>query len=100
MFYFESRHRDKIAQICRKFGIKKLEFFGSAVSGEFGEDSDIDCVIEFDESEGNHFHRYFDFKEALETLFEREVDVVVGSAMRNPYFKAEVESTKKLVYAA
>ncbi|MFN0277312.1 MAG: nucleotidyltransferase domain-containing protein [Pyrinomonadaceae bacterium] len=70
------------------------------MTDDFDQDSDIDCLIEFDESKGNHFHRYFDFKDALEKLFECGVDVVVGSAMRNPYFKAEVENTKKLVYAA
>lgn len=95
-----SHYKNEIVELCRKYGISRFEFFGSALTDDFGKDSDIDCLIEFDQSDGNHFHRYFDFKDALEELFEREVDIVVGSAMRNPYFKAEVESTKKLVYAA
>ncbi|MBK8303436.1 MAG: nucleotidyltransferase domain-containing protein [Pyrinomonadaceae bacterium] len=98
---FDVRPFEKeIGRLCGQFGIKRLEFFGSVLTDDFDKSSDIDCLIEFDESEGSHFHRYFDFKDALEELFDREVDVVVGSAMRNPYFKAEVESTKKLVYVA
>ena len=95
-----AQYKDEIARLCKSFGIKRLEIFGSASTSDFNAESDIDCLIEFDGSGGSHFHRYFDFKDALEALFERDVDVVVGSAMRNPYFKAEVESRKKLVYAA
>jgi len=91
-------YKKEIERLCETFGIAKLEIFGSAVTDEFRPDSDVDVVIEFDGSGGNHFHRYFDLKYALEELFGREVDIVVGDAMRNPYFKAEVKRTKKPVY--
>ncbi len=93
-------YTDEIAELCRKFGIKRLEFFGSALSDEFKEDSDIDCLIEFDESDGNFFHRYFDLKYGLEELFGRRVDLVVDSAIRNPYFREAVDNSKQLIYAA
>lgn len=98
MFDF-GQYSHEIARLCKKFGIKKLEFFGSALSDEFGEGSDIDCLIEFDDTDGNHFHRYFDLKYALEDLFGRNVDLVVDSAIRNPYFRAAVDRSRQLIYA-
>lgn len=93
-------YKDEIALICKRFGIKKLEFFGSVLSEEFGEHSDIDCLITFDESDGNYFHRYFDLKYALEELLGRDVDIVVDSAIKNPYFRMAVDRSRQLVYAA
>lgn len=94
------QYREEISGLCKKFGIRKLEFFGSSLTEEFNEDSDIDCLIEFAEGGGSMFHRHFDLKYALEELFGREVDIVMAKAMKNPYFIEEVNSTKQLVYAA
>lgn len=44
--------------------------------------------------------RYFGLLEGLEQLFGRPVDLVVASAIRNPYFRESVERTKALLYAA
>jgi predicted nucleotidyltransferase len=94
------RYKDEIALICRKYGIARLEVFGSAVTDEFRRDSDVDILIDFADEGGSLFHRYFDLKYDLEHLFGREVDVVIAKAMKNPYFIEEVEETKQLVYAA
>ena len=42
--------------------------------------------------------RYLDFADALERLFGRRVDLVTEQAMRNPYFRRDVEATRQLVY--
>ncbi len=96
MFNFEP-HSKETSRLCKKFGIKKLEFFGSVLSDDFNDGSDIDCLIEFDETGGNHFHGFFDLKYALEELFGRDVDLVVDSAIRNPYFRAAIDSSRRLV---
>ena len=46
------------------------------------------------------FRRYFGFKEALEALFGRAVDLVMIGAMRNPYFIESVNKTRRLIYEA
>jgi len=38
---------EQIAEFCRKWGIRKLSFFGSVVRGDFTEDSDVDVLVEF-----------------------------------------------------
>lgn len=74
--------------------------FGSATTDRFGPDSDVDVLVEFDPDAGDLFDRYFDLKEGLEQILGRDVDVVVERAMKNPYFKASIEHTRRNIYAA
>lgn len=94
--------RDELAQLCRRFGVRRLELFGSAVTGRFDPDcSDLDFLVEYaDPDGGDPFDRYFGLIEALERLFGRRVDLVVARAMRNPYFIREVNAQRRLVYKA
>ncbi|MFZ0631331.1 MAG: nucleotidyltransferase domain-containing protein [Acidobacteriaceae bacterium] len=94
----ESELRD----LCRNFHVRRLELFGSAARGDFDADcSDLDFLVEFDPlPTGSYAAAFFGFKEALERLFERSVDLVVASAIRNPYFRQSVEQGKTLLYAA
>ncbi|SJN09946.1 hypothetical protein FM113_07765 [Leucobacter sp. 7(1)] len=62
--------------------------------------SDVDFLVTFQPGRANRFHDYFDFKFELERILEREVDLVVESAMKNPYFKASVLDTAQDLYAA
>ena len=41
---------------------------------------------------------YFGLLEALERLFGRPVDLVSGTAIKNPYFRQSLEETRTLVY--
>ena len=52
------------------------------------------------EAATNAFSQYFDFKEALERVLSREVELVCFDAIRNPHFKQEVEATRQSLYAA
>jgi len=89
--------------ICRRLGVRRLELFGSAASGNFRtEDSDLDLLVEFepeaiDDAYADH---YFELLESLEYMFGRPIDLVVDSAIRNPYFRESVDRTKALLYAA
>jgi predicted nucleotidyltransferase len=96
-------HKAEIAELCQRYGVERLSVFGSAVTGAFRPDvSDIDFLVEFtsDATGPGYFRRFYDFKRALEDMFHRPVDLVVESAIRNPYFKDSVERTRTLLYAA
>jgi len=80
--------------------ITPLDAFGSSATGEFGPTSDVDVAVEFDRTYGDLFNRYFELKEGLEALIHRPIDVVIDRAIRNPYFKASVNATRKALYAA
>jgi uncharacterized protein len=95
-----TRHLDEIAALCRKFGVRRLDLFGSAAAGAFDPaTSDLDFVATFaDTAAPNYAERYLNFAEALEALFGRPVDVVIDRSIRNPHFRRAVEATRQPVY--
>jgi len=96
------QHRAELQALCRRYGVRRLELFGSAATGQDrpGE-SDLDFLVEFDPlPDGGYADAYFGLLESLEELFGRPADLVVTSAIRNPFFLEAVERTKTLLYAA
>ena len=60
-----------------------------------------DFLVEFQPlPAGAYADAYFGLLEALETLFEGPVDLVVDSAIQNPFFRQRVEETRTQLYAA
>jgi len=98
-----AERRTELQALCLTFGVRRLEVFGSAATGTFRADqSDLDFLVEFDMDvpQGSYSDRYFGLLESLERLFGRPVDLVVASAIENPFFRESVERTKALLYAA
>jgi uncharacterized protein len=92
-------HHDAFFEICKSHNVKELYLFGSAVTESFGNSSDIDMLIRFsDINISEYFDNYMDFKEKLENLFNRPVDLVEDCAVRNPIFRRVLERNKQLVY--
>ena len=91
-----------IRSLCELRNVRQLEVFGSAADGTFDpERSDLDFLVEFEPlSPGGHYESYFGLLESLEDLFERKIDLVESGAMRNPYFIAEVNASRKVVFEA
>ena len=91
-----------VTSLCRELGVRRLDLFGSAATGPFDPDtSDIDVLVEFSEQpDADRFDDYFTLREGLERIFGRPVDIVVASAVRNPYFRDEIMRTREQLYAA
>jgi len=102
MIHEIEQRRSELEAPCRRFGVRRLEVFGSAVTRAFrAELSDLDFLVEFDAASGaGCAGRYFGLLESLQQLFERRVDLVVESAVKNPFFRETIERTKALLYAA
>lgn len=94
--------RAQIALLCQRYGIRRLEVFGSVLREDFDPArSDVDVVAEFDPAApGSALQRYFDFKAQLEALLHRPVDVVELQAMEDTRLKRLIERTMVPVYAA
>lgn len=96
--------RRNIAQInalCGKHKVLELYVFGSALRKDFNKNSDVDFIVIFDREALPlmvYGDNYFSFKFALEDLLKRDVDLVEYDAVRNPYFKEEIDETKQLIY--
>jgi len=95
-----SENTAELDSICRERGVLRLELFGSATSEHrFTQDSDLDFLVEFHElPEGGYADAYFGLMEDLEHLFRRPIDLVVDSAIKNPYFRQSVNRTRQLLY--
>lgn len=90
---------DQIRELCLKNQVKTLFAFGSVVNGNFKADSDIDLVVDIED--GNPFtysDKYFDLKFKLIDLLGRKIDLLEERAIKNPYFREELERTKVLIY--
>lgn len=93
-------NREKIAELCRVYGVRRLEVFGSAATGTFDEErSDIDLIVDFADETPGLARRFVALAEELEALFGRKVDVLVDKSFRNPYFRASVNRSRTVVYA-
>ncbi len=93
--------RDEIAELCREFGIRRLDVFGSAVGQDFDvERSDVDVLVEFGTDDVGGLRTFFAPKDGLERILCRPVDVVSARAVRNPYFRAQVLATREYLYAS
>ena len=96
-----TERRNEIHALCRRYGVARLELFGSATTEAFDpQRSDLDFLVDFDANPADLFKRYFGLKESLEALYGRNVDLVMLGAMANPYFIDAVNRTRQVVYAA
>jgi hypothetical protein len=95
-------HQAELIELCRKHHVRRLEVFGSAAGSGFDpERSDFDFLVEFAElPPGSYATAFFGLKEDLERLLGRPVDLVIPSAIRNPYFRQSIEASRALLYAA
>ncbi len=94
--------RGALQQLCEKHRVRRLELFGSAARGDSDpERSDLDFVAEFREmSPAEHADAFFGLQEALEHVFQRSVDIIELSAVKNPYFLRAIAGDRVVMYAA
>ncbi|MEM6802189.1 MAG: nucleotidyltransferase domain-containing protein [Bacteroidota bacterium] len=95
-------HIEETHALFRKYKMRRVWLFGSALSqDEFKENSDIDLLYE-PYKEQMTIREFLDFplllKKDIEELFERKVDLIRNLPFRNPYFQAEIDQTKTLIF--
>lgn len=88
-----------IRSLCLKHKVSKLYAIGSVLSNRFQKDSDIDFIVDFENVNlFDYADNYFDLKFSLEDLLERKVDLLENKAIKNPYLRKSIDSSKKLIY--
>lgn len=92
-------HIESIRGLCEKHGVRTFSVFGSATREDFHEGSDIDFVVDFNEEDPfKYADLYFLLKEKLEELLDRQIDLIEERAIKNKFFKKEIDETKVLIY--
>ena len=95
--------KDALVELCQRYGVARLEIFGSAARGtDFDpQTSDADFLVEFNPDSGlAPFDQFFDLAEALRDALGRPVDLVESGTVRNPYLRAAIDRSRELVYAS
>jgi hypothetical protein len=93
------RNIDQLIELCKNHKVSELYIFGSILTEKFSDKSDIDFLVQFEKIDIlEYFDNYMDFKENLEKLLDRPVDLLENQAIRNPVFRKVVDRDKKLVY--
>jgi hypothetical protein len=97
-----NQYLPELKALCLKHHVARLALFGSATRESFDSaGSDIDFTVEFQPlPAGSRADAYFDLLEALQQLLQRPVDLVVTSAITNPFFEESVKSSELQLYAA
>jgi predicted nucleotidyltransferase len=94
-----SAYKNEINALCANHKVKSLYAFGSVLTHNFNTNSDIDLIVDFKEIDVKDYaDNYFDFKFSLQDIFNRPVDLLEEQAIKNPYFKEELNKKKVLVY--
>jgi predicted nucleotidyltransferase len=96
------QHRPAIESLCRKYGVKRLDLFGSAAAADTFEParSDVDFFYEFDDNDAGLADRFFGLSEDLQRLLGRPVDLVSAADAKNPYFLQVANRHRVTLYAA
>jgi len=95
------KSKPALAELCRRFDVRRLYLFGSGTGARFDlNTSDLDFLVELADRQPtkSYADRYLGLAEALERLFGRPVDLLTEQSIRNPFLRREVEATRQLVY--
>ena len=93
------QHKDSLTKLCQNFQVEKMYLFGSALGVRFNDKSDLDFLVRFKPIErSEYFDNYIGFKENLESLFKRKVDLLEEQALKNPILINAINNSKKVVY--
>jgi predicted nucleotidyltransferase len=89
----------QVRDLCRKYNVRKLEIFGSAVGENFNAKSDVDFIVEFAPMHWkNHADSFWGMWDDLKTLYNREVDLLEKETIENPYFLASIAASRKVIF--
>ena len=92
--------REFLAWFCRKWRVRELSIFGSALRDDFGPESDLDFLVSFEPEVCLDLTDLLDMEDELEAHFGRPVDIVEQELIRNPWRRYEILRTREVLYAA
>jgi len=92
--------RTRIEEFCRKWRVKELSIFGSALREDFRPDSDVDVLVELEEDAPWEAFGWVDMIDELEAILAREVDLVDKAGLRNPFRRHAILRTREVIHVA
>ena len=91
---------NSLRNLCQQNKVKSLYVFGSVLTDRFNDNSDIDLVVDIDSNDPFEYaDNYFNLKFALQDLLKRPIDLLESKAIKNPFIRNNIDSSKFLIYA-
>lgn len=92
-------HIEQIKKLCELNKVSTLFVFGSVITDKFRPDSDIDMVVEIEDTDPiSYADKYFNLKFQLEKILKRQIDLLEQKSIRNRFLKSEIDRTKVQIY--
>lgn len=94
---------EEIAKFCRRWRIRELALFGSALRDDFSSDSDLDFLVDFEQDTDWGLLEHIQMQQELEALVQRGVDLITRRALlRSPNWllRQEILKTARVVFPA
>lgn len=92
-------HIEQIKKLCELNKVSTLFVFGSVITDKFRTDSDIDMVVEIEDTDPiSYADKYFNLKFQLEKILKRQIDLLEQKSIRNRFLKSEIDRTKVQIY--
>jgi len=92
--------REALTEFCRKWRVRELSVFGSALREDFGPESDLDFLVSFDPAAPWSLWDLVTMRDELTAITGREVDLVEKEGLRNPYRRREILANREVIHAA
>lgn len=92
-------NQSDLQEFCRRYHVRRLAIFGSALRDDFRPDSDLDFLVSFEPKAKISFMTLGKMKRELSLMFQRPIDLVPQEGLK-PAIRDEVLSSAKEVYAA
>jgi predicted nucleotidyltransferase len=90
--------KDEVADFCRRNHIRRLAFFGSMLRDDFGPESDVDVLVEFEPGHTPGL-AFFAMQRELSEILGRKADLNTEMDL-SPYFRQEVLDEAEVLYVA
>ena len=91
----------QLSSLFKDYGVKRAWLFGSSTTYTFGNESDIDILVDVNETiePVKLGEQLWNLQFELESLFGRKVDLLTSRSLKNTFFIDEINKTKRLIYA-
>jgi uncharacterized protein len=102
VLFLSDEKLEAITGLCRAYGVKRLDLFGSAATDAFRPgSSDVALLVDFGDMGGRaKAHAYLDLQDGLREVLGADVGLVMVAAVKNRFLARAIELTRQPLYAA
>jgi predicted nucleotidyltransferase len=90
--------RERIAQFCQRHRIRRLSLFGSVLRDDFGPESDVDVLVDFEPGARVGLIRLAGMEIELSSILGRKADLHTAADLSH-YFRDQVVESAEALYA-